>query len=224
MTAIRMEVLTMRRDQMKNEQGTVVLEGVFGVFVSIIIMAFMLSFGFYLYQRTMVNIVANEIAEEVVMTYKFRDVNDCSEITIDHIKNLGRYRYLLFAGQYDSANEAKGTTLANIHLSKTSLAQSNSTPKVEIEKVGDDVGRMHYEVTLTQDYEFMMGDLLRLVGLTDAGTISTTVYVESVDVSNYINTVKMTNYGLKKFTGAVPFLNTVNSVIKLMKSVYDFFV
>lgn len=214
----------MKQEQIKNERGTVMLEGVFGVFVSIIVMAFLLSFGFYLYQQTMVDIVANEVAEEVVMTYKFRDVDDCSEITLDKVKNLGRYRYFLFAGQYDSANEQKGTTLANVRLSKTSLSKANSAPKVEIEKVGDDLGRMHYEVTLTQNYEFMMGDILSLVGLNDAETISTTVYVESVDVSNYINTVKMTNYGLKKFSGAVPLLNTVNSVIKLMKSVYDFFV
>ncbi len=214
----------MKQEQIKNERGTVMLEGVFGVFVSIIVMAFLLSFGFYLYQQTMVDIVANEIAEEVVMTYKFRDVDDCSEITLDKVKNLGRYRYILFAGQYDSANEQKGTTLANVRLSKTSLSKANSIPKVEIEKVGDDLGRMHYEVTLTQNYEFMLGDILSLVGLSDTEKLSTTVYVESVDVSNYINTVKMTNYGLKKFSGAVPLLNTVNSVIKLMKSVYDFFV
>lgn len=214
----------MKQEEIKNECGTVMLEGVFGVFVSIIVMAFLLSFGFYLYQQTMVDIVANEVAEEVVMTYKFKDVDDCSEITLDKVKNLGRYRYFLFAGQYDSANEQKATTLANVRLSKTSLAKADSAPKVEIEKVGDDLGRMHYEVTLTQNYEFMMGDILSLVGLSDAETISTTVYVEAVDVSNYINTVKMTNYGLKKFSGAVPLLNTVNSVIKLMKSVYDFFV
>lgn len=61
----------MKQEEIKNESGTVMLEGVFGVFVSIIVMAFLLSFGFYLYQQTMVDIVANEVAEEVVMTYKF---------------------------------------------------------------------------------------------------------------------------------------------------------
>lgn len=210
--------------KVNNEKGTVILEGVFGVFVSIIVMTFFLSLGFYMYQQTMVNIVANEIAEEVVMTYKYCDVDDCSEITIDKVKNLGRYRYLLFAGKYDKANEQKGTTLSNVRLSKTSLAQSDSAPKLTIDKVGDDVGRMHYEVTLTQNYKFMLGGILGLIGRSDTETISTTVYVESVDVSNYINTVKMTNYGLDKFTGAVPLLNTVNSVIELMESVYNFFV
>lgn len=214
----------MKQKRIKSECGTVILEGVFGVFVSIIVMAFLLSFGFYLYQQTMVDIVANEVAEEVVMTYKFKDADDCSKITLEKVKNLGRYRYFLFAGQYDSTNEQKATTLANVRLSKTSLAKADSAPKVEIEKVGDDLGRMHYEVTLTQNYEFVMGDILRLVGLSDVETISTTVYVEMVDISHYINTVKMTNYGLKKFRGAVPLLNTVNSVIKLMKSVYNLFV
>lgn len=212
-----------KSSQLKNERGTVMIEGVFGLVVSIIVMVLLLSFGFYLYQRTMVAIVANEIAEEVVMTYKFHDIDDCADISLSDVQNVGRYRYFLFAEQYDSANEAKGTALANVRLSKTSLEQSNSAPKVEIEKVGDDLGRMHYEVTLTQNYDFIMGDILSLVGIADAKTLSTTVYVEAVDVSNYVNTVKMTNYGLEKFAGAVPFLKTVNSVIKLMKSVYNIF-
>ena len=193
-----------KKTKIRNDRGTVMIEGVFGVMVSIIVMAFLLSFGFYLYQQTMVDIVTNEIAEEVVMTYKFRDVDDCADISLSDVQNIGRYRYFLFAGQYDSANEAKGTTLANVRLSKTSLAQSNSAPKVEIEKVGDDLGRMHYEVTLTQNYEFMMGDILNLVGIADADTLSTTVYVEAVDVSNYINTVKMANYDSRNLKVQIP--------------------
>ncbi len=214
----------MKSKRKNDEQGTVMLESVFGIFVSIIIMAFLLSFGFYLYQQTVMDIVANETAEEVVQTYKLRNVNDCSEISLDDVTGVARYRYLLFATQYDKANETKGATLANVRLSKTSLAQSDSAPRVEIEKIGDDIGRMHYEVTLTQEYEFMLGDLLEFMGLQDAETMSTTVYVESVDISNYINTVKMVNYGLDKVTDAVPLLNMVNSVIKMMKSVYDIFV
>ena len=214
----------MKSKRKNDEQGTVMLESVFGIFVSIIIMAFLLSFGFYLYQQTVMDIVANETAEEVGQTYKLRNVNDCSEISLDDVTGVARYRYLLFATQYDKANETKGATLANVRLSKTSLAQSDSAPRVEIEKIGDDIGRMHYEVTLTQEYEFMLGDLLEFMGLQDAETMSTTVYVESVDISNYINTVKMVNYGLDKVTDAVPLLNMVNSVIKMMKSVYDIFV
>lgn len=214
----------MQRKHTDKERGAVMLEGVFGVCVSIIVMIFLLSFGFYLYQVTMVDIVANEIATEVVQTYKFKNVSDSSDISLNDVTSVGRYRYILFASQYDSANEAKGATLANVRLTKTTLAQTESMPTVQIEKVGDDVGRMHYEVTLSQEYSFLLGDVLSIVGLDASDTISATVYVEAVDVSNYINTVKMTNYGLSKFVSANPLLKTVDSVIKLMESVYKFFV
>lgn len=208
----------------KNEHGAVMLEGVFGVFVSIIVMAFMLSFGFYLYQQTMVNIVANEIAEQVSHTYKFRgEVSDNSYISSDNISDVGRYRYLCFSGKYESANENKAITLASTRLSKTAFAKAKGQPTVEIETVRDDLGRMHYEVTLTQEYEFMMGDILKLIGLNGVETLSSTVYVESVDVSNYINTVKMANYGLDKLSSDMPFLDLVDSVIKMMNSIYNIF-
>lgn len=213
----------MKRNKIQSERGAIIIEGVFGVVVSIIIMAFLLSFGFYLYQQTMVRIVANEIAEEVVVTYKFKDVNKSSDIKLDNLKNLGRYRYWLWASKYDTANEKKGSTLANLRLSQTTLADAQSTPTVKINKIGDDVGRLHYEVTLTQSYEFMMGDLLSWIGLKDTEKISATVYVEAVDVSHYVNTIKLANYGLGKLSGADPLVSMVNSVVKLMKSVYKVF-
>lgn len=217
------------KNYMKDENGAIIIEGVFGVLVSVITMSLLLSFGFYLYQRTVFQIVANEIAEEIVMTYKFLDVDDCRNITLSDIQNIGHYRYLLFSGKYDSKNEAKGNNLANERLSKTSLALSNE-PKIQIEKVNDDIGRMHYEITLTQDYEFMMGDLLSMIGMSDFTTLSTTVYVESVDVSNYINSVKMVKYMLDKLAKDVPLaklgdaaIKLVNAAMKLGKAVYDLF-
>ncbi len=213
----------MEQKDIQKECGTVLLEGAFSVVVTILFLSFFLSFGFYIYQRTIIHIVANEIAEEIVVTYKFRDVDDCEDIALDKITNIGRYRNILHSSLFDTANEQKATSLANTRLSKTSLGKADGSAQVNIEKIGDDLGRVHYEVTVSQKYEFLLGDLLSLVGLSGVDTISSTVYVEAIDVSNYINTVKMTNYGLKKFTGAIPLLDTINSVINLMQSVYKIF-
>ncbi len=213
----------MRKTPRNNECGTVMIEGVFGVFVSIIVMVLLIAFGFYAYQQTMFDIVANEIAEEIVMTYKYRNAEDCSSITFDDVKKPGRYRFLIFGGKYDSANESKGATLASARLAKTTLAQPCGEPTVEIKKVGSDIGRMHYEVTLTQTYKYLMGDLLNMLGIPGTQTVSKTVYVESVDISNYFNTVKLANYGANKAKGLNPFLEALNSITKLMKSVYDLF-
>lgn len=200
------------------EKGTILLEGVFGVFVSIVIMTLLLSLGFYLYQRTMIGIVANEIAEEVVMTYRYKDVKSCRNISLSDIETLSRYRHTLFAGQFHRKNESKGAAIANERLPKTTLAKGKGNAVVSIEKIADDVGRMHYEVTLTQEYEFMLGGILDMVGIPSREVLSATVYVDSIDISNYINTVKMTNYGLDKFEDAVPILKAVTSVIKLLQS------
>lgn len=215
----------MCQDFKKNkESGMVILEGVFGVFVSTIIMMLMLSLGFYLYQQTMFYVVANEIAEDVVHTYKFRSVDDCSTISLSDVNNVGRYRYLLFSSKYCTANEQKGTQLANDRLSKTSLSKAENQPKVSIKKISDDVGRMHYEVTLSQKNSFLMGDILKLLGINKSDEISATVYVESVDISHYINTVKMVNYGINKVVNSGPLMKMIDSVVKIMGSVYKWFV
>ena len=206
-----------------NERGAVMLEGVFGILVSILVMALLLSLGFYLYQRTVVRIVANEIAEEVAITYKLRNVGDSTSISLNDITGIGKYRYYLFANTFTRENEAKATALAGERLPKTALAKADGAPEVEITVVKDDVGRMHYEVTLRQDYTFLLGKILNLLGIEKSGTLSSTVYVEAVDISYYINTVKMTNYGLEKFTDAISVLKAVDSVVKLMKSVYGIF-
>jgi hypothetical protein len=209
----------MKKEQMKSERGMILIEGVLGMFVSIIVMAILLSLGFFLYQKSMVDIVANEIAEEAVTTYKFRDVKSASEITLDNVKNIDMYRMIL-SGMYKTANEKKATSIADHHLSNTSLAKADDAPTVKIVPVGDDVGRIHYEVTLTQEYTFLMSDLLNIIGLKDVGKISSTVYVTSVDVSQYINTIKLANYGLGKFKDASPLTKAIDSVIKAIRSIY----
>jgi hypothetical protein len=209
----------MKKEQMKSERGMILIEGVLGMLVSVIVMAILLSLGFFLYQKSMVDIVAGEIAEEVVTTYKFRDIESASDITLDKVTSLGMYRMVL-AGMYKTANEKKATNIADHHLSKTSLAKAGNGPTVKIVPVGDDVGRIHYEVTLTQEYTFLMSDLLNIIGLKDMGKISSTVYVTSTDVGQFINTVKLANYGLKKFKDVSPLTKAMDSVIKAIRSIY----
>ena len=56
--------------KIKDERGAVLLESTYCILISIIVLMFMVSFGFFLYQNTVVTIVANEAAEEVSQTYK----------------------------------------------------------------------------------------------------------------------------------------------------------
>lgn len=207
--------------KIKDERGAVMLESTYCVLISILVLMFMMSFGFFLYQKTTVTIVTNEIAEEVTQTYKLRNVADSSSISSSDISGVGKYRYLFFADSFNSKNEAKATTLANVRLTKTSLAKQEENLSVDVETVVDDIGRRHYEVTVKQKYSFMLGDLLSVIGQRDVQTLEETVYVESVDVLNYVNTVKVTQYGINKVKDSSSVLGLIDSAISLLHSIFD---
>lgn len=207
--------------KIKDEHGAVMLESTYCILISIIVLMFMMSFGFFLYQKAMVTVVTNEIAEEVAQTYKLRNASDSSSVTPTDISGIGKYRYLFFASSFNSKNEAKAVSLANVRLTKTSLAEEDGTLYVDVETVVDDIGRRHYVVTLKQRYSFMLGDLLSFIGQADAQTLEATAYVESVDVLNYINTVKVTQYGINEIKGDSALLGLIDSCISLLHSIFD---
>ena len=209
-----------------DESGSaIMLEGVFGVTVCMIVLIFLLSFGFFLYQREVVSIVANQVAEEVAQSYKFRDVKDATALSDSDVKNLGHYRYLFSnASSLHSKNETKAQVLANSRLPETSLAKANGGgAKVEIERVTSDIGRCHYEITVSQKYTFLLGGALELIGLSENQMLESTVYVEGVDISHYVNMVKLTSWGMDELGGAFPLLKLVNTTIGLMSTVWGLF-
>lgn len=65
-----------------------------------------------------------------------------------------------------------------------------------------------------------MGDILSWIGVQKQEEMIATAYVTSVDVSNYINTVKTTNYLIDEVTDQHPYLGMLNSVIGLMETIY----
>ena len=211
----------MKRESRDGQSGSIMLESTYCILGTIIVLIFFLSFGFFLYQRTMVRIVANEVAEEVAQTYKLRYVSDGSSLESSDISGIGKYRYLFFSDSFNEKNEVKIKNLTNIRLTKTSLAKKEGDLYAEVETVVDDIGRRHYVVTVRQKYSFLLGDLLSVIGQENVQELESVVYVESADVLNYINTVKMTKYGVNKLKDNESFLGAVDSAISLLKSIFD---
>lgn len=207
--------------KIKDERGAVILESTYCILISIIVLMFIISFGFFLYQNAMVTVVANEVAEEVSQTYKLRNVSDSSSISSSDISSIGHYRYLFFSDSFNTKNAVKAKNYANIRLSKTSLAEEEGSLSVNVETIVDDIGRRHYEVTVSQKYSFLLGDLLSFIGQKDVQTISRTVYVESSDVLSYINTVKATKYGIGELSDKFESTQAIDKAISLLKSVFD---
>ena len=211
----------MQRESENGQRGSIILESTYCILATIIVLIFFLSFGFFLYQKTMIKIVANEVAEEVTQTYKLRYVSDSSDIESRDISGIGKYRYLFFTDSFNEKNEIKVKNLSNARLTKTSLAKKEGTLYTEVETVVDDIGRRHYVITVRQRYSFLLGDLLEIIGQEGVQELEVVSYVESADVLNYINTVKMTKYGIDKVKDNESFQGAVDSAISLLKSVFD---
>lgn len=209
----------------EGESGVIILESTFCVLICMVVLFLLLSAGFYFYQVVMVQVVANETAENIAATYKYADLKDSADLTADDIADIGLYRYWFSNGtDLEAACETTGASYANGRLSKTSLALSNGSPTVTVETVTDDIGRMHYKVTVTQTYTFLLGDILNLIGLEGTQQLTATAYVQGVDISHYINSVKTwksvtdTVVGLSGGAGAVnSILSAVSSVVKLLE-------
>lgn len=215
----------MRKKDIRDDRGVIMLEGAIAMYVVMVVLCFLLSLGFYLYQHTIVVYVSNEVAEEVAQTYKYKDVVDSSNLTEDDVLNVGLFRHSFSAGKnMRSANVKKAQKLINKRLPATSLAQQRGGIRVTIDAETSDIGRSHLIVTASANYNFLFERVLKMFGMKDVGKVSHTTYVENVDILDYVNTVKTTDYGLKKLSGAVPLLNMVDSVIQLMQSLFNIFI
>ena len=108
---------------------------------------------------------------------------------------------------------------------KGSLAYEKSKDGVTVRRVVDDIGRSHLEVTVKYTYSFLFSNVLNLIGQSGTQTFEKTVYVESVDVTSYINTVKVTKYAIDKIgeveDGLLGFTGIVENAISLIKNTID---
>ena len=204
----------------RDESGAVILESAFCILVTILMLVFLISFGFFLYQNAVVTIVANELAEELSQTYKLKDVPNSNSVTEQHLSDIGRYRYGgAKAGKLQSRNCEKAESQGNGRIKQTSMADNETKLKVNVKMVVDDIGRHHFEVTVSQRYRFLLGGILSLVGRKDAEVISRTVYVEGSDMLHMVNSVKKSQYFIEEISGRTP--GTVDNLLSAIHSLEE---
>lgn len=206
----------------KDESGVIMLESMYCVLACLFVTMLLVGMAFLFYQHVMVSVAANEIAAEVAQTYKLRDVEDSSSVTESDITGVGKYRYLLFKKRFNTKNEAKANRLMDTRLSAAELAERSGKLTVTVENVTDYIGRRHFKVTVKQEYSFLLGGFLKIIGRGDKEKMEKTVYVESVDALNYINTVKFYKYGIKALSDRAlgDFAGALNSTLGLLRTIF----
>lgn len=215
---MEMEVEHMKQLQ-RRQDGTIMLEATFCMILCLFVIFLLISVGFLLYQKVLVNVVANEIAEQISQTYQYSSMEDMSHIEKNDIVTANLYRYSIFKeGSMKRANQQKAGRLAKQRIDRTSLAKATSDPTVTVTPVKDDIGRLHYEVTVTQEYTFLLGEFLDVMGLGATRTLSATAYARGTDILHYVNNVRFA-----KFVGTelADKLSILDKSIKLISSIVE---
>lgn len=209
------------KEKIDDESGVVMIEATYCIIACIIVLMFFMSFGFYLYQNSTMGIVANEIAEETALTYKYKNATDSSNISLNDIKNVGKFRYMFFSGSFKSKSNERANNIVDQRLTKTALAHINGSPTAKVEVVADTIGRNHYKVTISQKYEFLFSDMLKWVGIDPKAKITAVSYSAGVDVLSYTNTVRNTQFICDYVADTSSILGLVNKTIDLIHKVLN---
>lgn len=209
------------REKIEDESGVVMIEATYCIVACIIVLMFFLSLGFYLYQNSTMGVVANEIAEETALTYKYKNATDSSNITLDDVKNVGKFRYMFFSGSFKSKSNERANNIIDQRLTKSALAYINGSPTAKVEVVADTIGRNHYKITISQRYDFLFADILKWIGIDPHANISAVSYSAGIDVLSYTNVVRNTQFVCDYLTDTSSILELVNSVIDLLHTILE---
>lgn len=202
---------------LKREEGFVMLEGMIVMLMTIIILVFLMSFGFLLYQRWAVTNIANDTAFRIAHSYVYPGSDPImGYLNKDMVAQAPLFRY----SDSDLADEQaeRGEKYAAWSLKKSSFAYPVSEPKIEVEEKYDGLARRHIEVRIEAEYEIPFGGALEALGLSKTVTYKATGEGVCLDVLDYVNTVT-TLKGLTEYTYGSTLITTVNSVLGIIKNI-----
>ena len=211
----------MRRRFIRDETGSLMLDGMIAMLITIMLLVFLMSIGFLFYQQWMVSNIANDTATRIAQSYVYPNTDPViGYVNVDLMDNVSLFRYL--GDDLERENEDKGEKYAAWPLGTSSLAYPVSDPEIEVDVVSDSLARRHVEVTVRAEYEIPLGGALQYFGLDKTMTYEATGYAVCMDLLDYINTVDTIKV-LSEDTISSKFLGAANSFLGMIDKLKDLF-
>lgn len=191
---INEEKKVMNRKIKEAESGELMIETTIVLIMTIFIMLFILSLGFYFYQSTIYGIIANETITEISDTYKFNGAVEADNITEDDLKNLNYFRLVKNWIGITTNDKYKKTAEDLISdrtkASSLSLKKNNEIRDVILDVESDKYGRNHLVLTIESKAEIFLGGALEFFGFDSDLEITTVAVGECYDLSAHMNTIR----------------------------------
>lgn len=210
----------MRKRKIAQENGAIMLEGIFIMIMTMFILIWLLALGFMYYQRYTTTVVANDAIVKIASTYN----NPTSDIIMGYVTTeevSGRNLYRNFTSTSTSSNllevnERRAGEYVKYILDKANFSGVVEDVDVQLKLKFDSSVRKHLELTVTCTYNTPFGVALDFFGMNARNTYSVTACSDCTDVLDYYSTVAfvktLTDGTYTKGAGIV------NSILKLLNS------
>ena len=202
-----------------DDSGSLMLDGMISMLITIMVLVFLMSFGFLLYQQWIVTSAANDTATRVAQSYAYPNTDPVmGYLNKDMVATASVFRYV--GNSLAFQNERKGENFAAWSLKRSSLATPVADPQIQVSERYDSLARRHVEVTITAEYEIPLGGALQYFGMDRTITYTATGEAVCIDLLDYLNTVD-TFKALTDTTFGSKALKAVNSVAKMIHKLAD---
>ena len=206
----------------REETGSLMVDGMIAMLLTIMVLVFLMSIGFLLYQQWIVSTVANDTAARLAQRYPYLTAEMVSGyVSEDDANDVPLMRYL--GSDLEAENGVRGKSFALSCLSQSSLATPVSTPAVTVSVPQDSLGRRHVEVTITAEYEIPFGGALTYFGLDGTLTYHATGRAACIDLLDYVTSVEAAVDIPNMFESMSKFEGAISSIVSTVRSIADLF-
>ncbi len=212
----------MKKRWRREETGSLMLDGMIAMLLTIMVLVFLMSIGFLFYQQWTVSLVANDTAARLAQRYPYLTADMTSGyVSEEDVSDIPLMRY--FGDSLAVENEERGEVFASLCLSQSSLATPVSQPSISVSVPYDSLGRRHVEVLVTAEYEIPFGGALEYFGLDGTLTYHATGRAPCIDLLDYITTVEAAVDIPNLFSGMSKFESAIESIVGAVRAVADLF-
>lgn len=201
----------------ENQKGEVMIEASIILVSVILLLLVLLSLAFMFYQQALMTNVANEVAAKIAKDFKYSaKVMGTHTINNSDVEGVKMFRMSFAKNSVAEAHAERAKPYATSRFNMATLGINSGELNVICDVESSGIGRAYVKVTVSQNTDFFLSDVLTLAGIIDENNVfSATAYAECVDLMGYTSMVNFTDFGCRK-------LAVLNSVGNLYTSVKGF--
>lgn len=198
---------------LKGDEAEIMLESTIVIIIVLFMLIAMLSVGFLFYQQSIISSIATELAEDIGANYKLVSDGDSSKINL--------YRTSIALGSAKEYHRKKAVEKCMERLKVSSFGIADNDPRVEVNIVVDNIGRLHSEVTVSLECSILFDGALRYFNIINSTPeFSATARGECLDITAYAGQVQFMNYITEK-AGDSNILNIVQQTVRIIQNGAD---